>query len=82
MPVIKALTRDELSTKVIAAIQQHCAVAFAADCRVAMRWRFSDPPALTVEYQFQILSPGERPPTGNGWEVFENHSGIAVGRTA
>src|SRR3546814_9610782 len=72
MPVIKALIRDELSTKVIETIQRHCALAFAVDCRVAMRWRFSDPPALTVEYEFRILSPGELPPTDKGWEIFRS----------
>lgn len=84
MPFVTGLSKDEIIREIQGATDRHCAAAFAADCRLAIRWNvtglcFHRFP-MTIEYQFIILSPGEPPPKGMGWEVFENHSGRAVGR--
>lgn len=80
MPFVTAPTHAELAEAIRETTQRYCALAFAADLRCAMRWRFKSILDLTVEYEFLMLSPGEYPPLGQGWELFENHSGFAIGR--
>lgn len=84
MPFITGLTRAEMIAEIDRVTQKHCADAFAADCRVVIRWNVANicfhRYPMTLEYQFIILSPGDAMPRGNGWEIWENHSGRAVGR--
>ncbi len=81
MPFLTAPTPDELIAATFETVERLCAVAFMVDCRLAIRWRLTSITALTCEYEFTILSPGEKPPEGEGWEVWENHSGRHIGRT-
>jgi hypothetical protein len=84
VPFVTGLTKDEIIAAIHAATDRHCADAFAADCRLAIRWNVTNlcfhrfP--MTIEYQFVVLSPGEGPPPGQGWELWEDHSGVARGR--
>lgn len=84
MPFVTGLTKDEIVAAIQEATDRHCADAFAADCRLVIRWNVTNlclnRYPMTIEYQFVVLSPGEKPPPGHGWELWENHSGRAVGR--
>lgn len=80
MPFLTAHSPDELVAATFTTVERLCAVAFAADCRLAIRWRLTSIVAMMCEYEFVLLSPGELPPAGEGWEVWENHSGRHVGR--
>lgn len=81
VPVLTAHSKGEIIDLINKTQEDICATAFAADCRVAIRWCIHSlcPPMMT-EYEFIMLSPGDPMPTGDGWEIWENHSGVAVGR--
>lgn len=81
LPVVTAHSQAEMIEAVDKVQAERCAAAFAADCRLALRWRIIRlclP--MSAEYEFILLSPGDPMPTGDGWEIWENHSGIAMGR--
>lgn len=81
MPFVSAPSKAEMIKLIDETQERHYRAAFAVDCRVAFRWNIATPGfPLRVEYQFVVLSPGDPLPTGDGWELWENHSGMAVGR--
>lgn len=57
-----------------------CTLAFAAECRVAIYVR--DTPGVGISVEYVMLSPGEHPPRGKAWTIYENRGGIPVGRSA
>jgi hypothetical protein len=65
--------------KVRAHLETQLAIAFGAGCRLAAI-RVSCEHECCWDYDFVVLSPGESAP--EGWTIFENHSGTAIGRTA
>lgn len=71
-----------------------CLIAFDAGMRVAIEDGSArlpnsddfDPPysaedALHLRWTFVMLSPGESPPAGRHWTIFENRAGTPVGRS-
>lgn len=81
MPFVTGLTKDEMIRLIDETQERHCRDAFAADCRVAIRWRMQKMSLpMVAEYEFVVISPGDPMPEGQGWEIWENHSGRAVGR--
>ena len=79
LPLIEAATADEARIAFDQEVQARAAIAFAADCRLAIHSSHcGDGCCLT--YDFVVLSPGERAP--KGWTIYENYGGVAVGRSA
>lgn len=76
-------TKEDAAAMLDKAIQVHVAIAFSHGCRIAVRV----PSSGGVEddwfyfYEFVVLSPGEFPPPDQGWTLYEDRSGIAVGRS-
>ena len=80
---INGPTPDEAEAAFRDMINDRCAIAFAAECRLAIRRSpcpGKDPRCL--HYRFVVLSPGEKPPPGIGWEIYEDHGGRVVARSA
>lgn len=81
MLVLTAHTKAEMIDLINATQEEHCAKAFALDCRIALRWTILSVCApMRCAYEFVVLSPGDKMPPGDGWEIWEDHSGIAMGR--
>lgn len=81
VPVLTGLTSAELIALVQSTTEEKCALAFAADCRLAMRWRLLNTTfPMSCLYEFVVISPGDPMPEGKGWEIWEDHSGVAIGR--
>lgn len=74
---VRRQSAEELQQAFRDEVAWRCAVAFAAECRLAILVRSIQQCALT--YEFIVLSPGERPP-GKGWTIFEDRGGVAVER--
>lgn len=45
---------------------------------------FGSPPpgVVTLTWDFVVLSPGEKPPAGCRWTIYEDRSGTPIGRQA
>lgn len=75
-----------LSERYRVEVDRLCVIAFSADCRLAISFK----PELMIGdvlegkiWDHVILGPGEFPPNNDRlWTIYENHSGIAVGRSA
>jgi hypothetical protein len=78
MPEVRRASLEELTGAFEAEVLVRCAIAFEADCRLAVFMTSAGEEAIT--YEFVVLSPGEAAP--RGWTVYENRDGVAVGRTA
>lgn len=72
-------TAEEARAAFEAEIQQRASIAFVGGCRLAI---YADhcPDGCCWNYEFIVLSPGERAP--RGWTIYEERDGRAVGRTA
>lgn len=60
-------------------IEARCTLAFACGCRLAVA-AVVCPTNCCWAYEFVVLSPGERAP--EGWTIYEQRNGLAVGRSA
>lgn len=60
-------------------IEARCALAFSCGCRLAVT-AVVCPNNCCWAYEFVVLSPGERAP--EGWTIYEQRDGRAVGRSA
>jgi hypothetical protein len=82
MPEVTAPTPEEANQALQAETERLCAIAFAHDCRLAVRvtGAFQLGGRCTFLYEFVVLLPGETPPE-SGWTIYENRSGIAAGRS-
>lgn len=81
-----------------ARIEALCAIAFPLGMRVAVRmiepeisipdmfWRIFEgtmgTPKFELRFEHVMLSPGEKPPEGHRWTIYEDRSGIPMGRSA
>lgn len=75
-----------------AQIEALCEIAFAAGLRIAISCRrdkivtkgpfdlYQHEQTVTV-FEHVMLSPGEDPPAGKAWIIYENRAGIPVGRS-
>lgn len=69
------LARAELDAEV----EARCRLAFDAGCRLAATVTVCRS-GCCFEYDFVVLSPGEKPPAG--WTIYEERNGRAVGRSS
>lgn len=97
MPEIAAATTEDVQAAFNAAIATRCAIAFAAGCRLAVTTISEQSPMrlgglgpgytpdgqVVLRWEFIVLSPGESPPKGYRWTIYEQRSdGRLVGRSA
>lgn len=84
MPCVTGPTKPEAEQALRQAIEAHCRnIAFPFGCRLAVQFlTATHGEEVAFVYEFVVLSPGEGVPRGRGWEIYENHGGRAVGRSA
>lgn len=96
MPELKAASVEEAQAEFNRQIEMRAAIAFACDCRLAVTTiseagplrlgglgpGYSPDGQITITWQFVVLSPGESPPDGFRWTIYEQRNGQAVGRSA
>lgn len=82
MPSVTAPTDSEARSVLDHAVTVTALMAFGFDCRLAARivTMVTGEAECTITWEFVVLSPGEVP-EGRGWTLYEDRSGIAVGRS-
>lgn len=95
---VRGMTIEEVRSQLDREIEARCLIAFGAGCRLAVSEinaaadraldmssiLFGSAPAdvVTLTWDFVVLSPGENPPAGCRWTIYEDRSGIPIGRQA
>lgn len=81
MQELRAATTTELQAAFDQALAMRCAIAFAAGCRLAVTTISEQP--TSMQWTFVVLSPGEKPPEGYKWTIYEQRpDGLLIGRSA